>query len=300
MDEKKNYYQLIPKKELKCVWMTAGLITYKLCKYDLQCEKCPLDWELRNVSASPSSDRAASQAPAPPERKERSERDLLSEDLCRQSIHGSLFYHPGHTWVKVEKADEVRIGLDCFLGKIIGKVKVIVLPLSGRRCVQGESLCSLILEKGILDLVFPVSGLILSVNERLKDEPELITEDPLGEGFLLTLKPRNLQRDQRHLFFGEAAVEWYQRELERFKGAVVPELTHSAVHPRSGPTLSPGEGLTPGRRGVGVTMQDGQIRLGEIKRSTDPERYIQLVSTFLRKGERDFLSAREKRNVTIT
>ena len=54
MDKKKNYYQLIPKKELKCVWMTAGLLSYKLCKYDLQCEKCPLDWELRNLSATPS------------------------------------------------------------------------------------------------------------------------------------------------------------------------------------------------------------------------------------------------------
>ncbi len=268
MDEKKNYYQLIPKKELKCVWMTAGLITYKLCKYDLQCEKCPLDWELRNLSGTPSSDLTASQPPAPPQRKERSERDLLTEDFCRLNIHGSLFYHPGHTWVKVEKADEVRIGLDCFLGKIVGKVKVIVLPLSGRRCLQGESLCSLILEKGILDLVFPVSGLILSVNERLKDEPELITEDPLGEGFLLTLKPKNLQRDQRHLFFGEAAVDWYQKEMERFKGAILPESS-------------------PGQRGIGTTMQDGQIRLGEIKRLIDPERYIQLVSAFLRKGEKE-------------
>ncbi len=291
MDEKKNYYQLIPKKELKCVWMTAGLITYKLCKYDLQCEKCPLDWELRNLSATPSAELTASQEwkkinpeearPVLPQGKERYERDLLTEDLCRQSIHGSLFYHPGHTWVKVEKADEVRVGLDCFVGKIIGKVKVIVLPLTGKRCLQGETLCSLIHEKGILDLVFPVSGLILSVNERLKDEPELITEDPLGEGFLLTLKPRNLQRDQRHLFFGEAAVEWYQKELERFKGAVLPELSQ-------------------GQRGVGVTMQDGQIRLGEIKRLIDPERYIQLVSTFLRKGERDFIASKEKRSVTAT
>jgi len=296
VDEKKNHYQLIPKKELKCVWMTAGLITYKLCKYDLQCEKCPLDWELRNLSATPSAVLIASQPPAPPQRNERSEKDSSTEDLCRLNIHGSLFYHPGHTWVKVEKADEVRIGLDCFLGKIIGKVKVIVLPLSGRRCLQGESLCSLILEKGILDLVFPVSGLVLSVNERLKDEPELITEDPLGEGFLLTLKPKNLQRDQKHLFFGEAAVDWYQKELERFKGAVIPELTHSAMHPLSGSTLSPVEGLTSGQKGVGMTMQDGQIRLGEIKRLIDPERYIQLVSTFLRKGEKDFFSSKERRS----
>ena len=280
MDEKKNYYQLIPKEELKCVWMTAGLLSYKLCKYDLQCEKCPLDLELRNVSATPSFDLAASQErkninskearPTPSWKKESSGGDLLTEDLSRLNINGSLFYHPGHTWVKVEKADEVRIGLDYFLGRMIGKVKVIVLPLSGRRCLQGENLCSIIHEDGILHIISPVSGSILSVNQKLKDQPELITKDPLGKGFLLTLKPKNLQRDQNHLLFGETALSWYQKELERFKAAIISELS-------------------PDQQGLGMTMQDGEINLGDIEKLIEPERYIQLVSTFLRKGEKDFL-----------
>ena len=283
MDKKKNYYQLIPEEDLKCVWMTAGLLTYKLCKYDLQCEKCPLDWELRNLSAAPSHGSAASQErkqinpeqvrPTAPGRKGSSGGDVLTEDLSRLNINGSLFYHPGHTWVKVEKADEVRIGVDSFLGKMIGKVKVIVLPLSGGRVLQGDTLCSIIQEEGILRIVFPVSGSILSVNQKLKDEPELLTKDPLGEGFLLTLKPKNLQRDQKHLFYGEAALSWYQKELERFKTAIVSELS-------------------PDQKGLGITMQDGEIRLGDIEKLIDTERYIQLVSTFLRKGEKGFLSAR--------
>jgi glycine cleavage system H protein len=283
VDKKKNYYQLIPKEDLKCVWMTAGLLTYKLCKYDLQCEKCPLDWELRNLSAAPSHGSAASQErkqinpeevrPTAPGRKGSSGGDVLTEDLSRLNINGSLFYHPGHTWVKVEKADEVRIGVDSFLGKMIGKVKVIVLPLSGGRVLQGDTLCSIIQEEGILRIVFPVSGSILSVNQKLKDEPELLTKDPLGEGFLLTLKPKNLQRDQKHLFYGEAALSWHQKELERFKTAVVSELS-------------------PCQKGLGITMQDGEIRLGDIEKLIDTERYIQLVSTFLRKGEKGSLPAR--------
>ncbi len=286
MDEKKNYYQLIPKEDLKCVWMTAGLLSYKLCKYDLQCEKCPLDWELRNLSATPSFDLAAAQGwkkinsekarPTPPRRKERSGGDVLIEDLSRLNINGSLFYHPGHTWVKVERADEVRIGLDYFLGKMIGKVKVIVLPLSGRKFAQGENLCSIIREEGILRIVFPVSGLILSVNEKLKDQPELITEDPLGEGFLLTLKPKNLQRDQKHLFSGETALSWYQKELERFKAAVISDLS-------------------PDQKGLGMTMQDGEIKFGDIEKLIAAERYIQLISTFLRKGEKDFPRSKYER-----
>jgi acetyl-CoA synthetase len=214
--------------------------------------------ECRNIESSP---------PILPWEKEGSNVQILAGELFPPHTKGPLFYHPGHTWVKVEKADEVRIGIDYFLGKIIGKAKVIVLPLPGRSCIQGENLCSIIQEHGILNIVFPVSGSVLSVNQRLKDEPELVTKDPLEEGFLLTLRPKNLQRDQRHLFSGQAALPWYQKELERFKTAVVSELY--------------------GRERVGMTMQDGRIGLGNIRCSAGPERYIQLVSTFLRKGEKD-------------
>ena len=279
MDSKKDYYQLLPKKELKCVWMTAGLLTYKLCKYDLQCERCPLDWELRNLSSNLSLDPTAlregkgmtSEEPTPPapplREKERARQEFLGEDLSLLDIKGSLFYHPGHTWIKVEKADEVRVGLDCFLRRILGEVNVIVLPLPGRGCHRGSHLCSIIQEEGILDIVFPVSGSILSVNQKLKDQPNLISKDPLGDGFLLTLKPKNLQRDQKYLFSGEAALSWYRKELERFKAAVISELY--------------------GQERVGMTMQDGGMRVRDIKTSVDPERYIQLVSTFLRNGEKD-------------
>jgi len=179
-----------------------------------------------------------------------------------------LFFHLGHTWLKLEKSDEVRIGIDPFLGKIIGNLKMIVLPLSGRRCDQGEALSSMIREEGILDVVFPVGGSVLSVNEKLKEEPELVTKDPLGEGYLVTVRPKNFQRDREHLFFGEAAVSWYQREWERFKAAVVSELRVD-------------------QRVLGVTMQDGEIEIGNIEKWIDTERYIQLLNAFLRKGERE-------------
>ena len=272
---KEESYQLIPKKELKCVWMTAGFISYKLCKYNLQCEKCPLDWELRNLSSIPSFDSITSPdlkdrrheetGPLPLLEREETEGGL-KEDLSHLNIKEYLFYHPGHTWIKVERADEVQVGIDDFLGGLIGKVNVVVLPLSGRRGIQGETLCSIVQEEGILHIVSPISGLILSVNPRLKDHPELIRRDPLGDGFLLTLKPKNLQRDQKNFFFGEAALSWYRKEWERFKEDVISELHH-------------GEGR------LGMTMQDGGIKLKDIKKLISPERYFQLVSTFLRKGE---------------
>lgn len=276
---KKEGYPLIPDKSLKCVWMTAGLLSYKLCKYDFQCEKCPLDWELRNLSSAPSSnsasprdakDRETEEAPMPPPpEREIQEEEGAKEDFLRLRIKEDFFYHPGHTWIKVERADEVRIGIDHFVAGLTGKVIAVILPLSGKQGNQGENLCSIVQEEGFLHIGFPVSGSILSVNQRLKDQPILIRRDPQGDGFLLTLKPNNLQRDQKNLFFGKGAVSWYRKELERFKTDVISELHLS-------------------QQRLGMTMQDGEVALGDINQLIGPQRYLRLINAFLRKGEKKF------------
>ena len=162
----------------------------------------------------------------------------------------------------------VRIGVDRFLASLLTKVNVIILPLSGRQGILGKNFCSFIQEDGILQIVSPVSGLILSVNQKLKDQPGgLVSRDPLGEGFLLTLKPKYFQRDQKHLLSGEEALSWSRKEWERFKEALVSEI--------------PGE-----RERLGITMQDGGILLREVKHLVDPRRYVRLVSAFLRDKRR--------------
>ncbi|MBM4338643.1 MAG: glycine cleavage system protein H [Deltaproteobacteria bacterium] len=274
---KKDGYPLIPDQSIKCVWMTAGLISYKLCKYDLQCEKCPLDWELRNLSSAPSFDSTAPPeikhlktgeklTPPPPER-DAEEEEGAREDLRRLKIKEDLFYHYRHTWIKVEKGDEVRIGIDRFLGGLIGKATAVILPLSGGRSNQGESLCSIIQEEGMLHIVSPISGLILSVNQRLKDRPSLLNRDSEGDGFLMTLTPKHLQRDQQNFFSGEGALSWCRKEWERFKTEVISELPIR-------------------QKWLGMTMQDGEVTLRDIKQLIGPQRYIRLVNNFLRRGEK--------------
>ncbi len=254
-------------QDLQCVWVRAGLLSYKLCKYNFECERCPLDWELRNLSVESALPLGSLGA-------------TLREEASLFQIKESLFYHPGHTWVKVEKVDEVRVGLDPFLGRLLEGVKVVVLPLSGTRGVRGENLCSIIFEEGIVQITFPVSGLILSVNPKLKDHPELLCTDPFEEGFLLTLKPKNLQRDQKYLMTGEEASFWAQREWERFKEIILSELRchqHQAER----------------------TMQDGAMDLNEIKHLLPPNRFLHLVNCFLRGGEPHVLKISSKGDLSF-
>ncbi len=291
--QKQEGYSLISKNDLKCVWMTAGLLTYKLCKYNLQCEKCPLDWELRNLSSTPSFDSTASvgvnqsdlqetlPTPLPNQASEKEPEGV--EDRSPLTVRYSLFYHPGHTWVKVEGSEEVRIGIDQFLAATMGKVNAVLLFRSRRRCTQGEILGSIIQEEGMLHIVSPVSGTILSFNPNLKDHPDLVRQDPLGEGYLLTLRPKHLQREQENFIFGEAAAIWCRKEWERLKEELISEL------PR-------------GQERLGLTMQDGGFRLRVAKEFIGPERYLQLINAFLRKGERlasPLHSRRERRKRSL-
>lgn len=281
-------YAILPKKELKCIWMSAGLIAYKLCKYNLQCDRCPLDWELRNISTHPLNDlepfgetnlKLSEEAEGSPSPKEEGKGEgFLAEALFE--IREDLFYHSGHTWIEVEKAEEVRIGIDPFLANLLREVRVVILPLPGRRRIQGEDLCSIIQEGGISHILCPLSGIILSVNQRLKEEPDLICRDPLGEGFLVTMKPKNFQRDQKSFLFGEEAFSWYKDEWKRFREMVISHLTKN-----------------PHQEALGNTMQDGGELLQEIKNLMEPSRYLQLINHFLRRGERP--PSRSKHRVEI-
>ncbi len=267
--QKLKGYPVISKGDLKCVWMTAGLLTYKLCKYNLECERCPLDRELRNLSAIPSSP----DSPLAPDRDHLSlespgeKSTLASASELFSYIKPSLFYHPGHTWVKVESEREVQVGIDPFLAELMGEVKAVLFTLSNRRCHQGETLCSIIQDEGILHICSPISGSLLSLNPKLRTHPDLIRQSPLEKGYLLTLRPKNLRQEQRHFLYGEEALSWCRKEWERFKMEV----------------LSEGH---PGHEQLGRTLQDGPISMREMKRGMAPERYSLLINTFLRKGER--------------
>lgn len=260
-------YLVVPKKELKCIWMTAGFISYKLCKYEFQCDRCPLYWELRNESVDSLLERRIKD-----ERVEFNTSLIKEEDWSNKedlfSLKESLFYHTGHTWIKIESADEVRIGIDHFLSKLLRRVNVIVLPLPKRRKKRGENLCSIIQEGGILNIISPLTGIILSVNQKLKESPNLIFKDPLGDGYLLTLKPKDLQKDQKNLLYGEKAFLWYKKEWERLKETLFVEILQDH-----------------GQYRLGITMQDGVFNIKDIKKIIESSKYTLLINNFLRKGE---------------
>ena len=102
----------------------------------------------------------------------------------------SIKYSEDHEWVKLEE-DLATIGITDFAQEQLGDLVFIELPEVGDDCRRGDNISVIESVKAASDLVAPVSGEIVEVNDRLVDEPELVSEDSMGDGWFVKVKLSN-------------------------------------------------------------------------------------------------------------
>ena len=146
-----------------CVWMTAGLLAWRLCDRELDCEHCPLDAALR----SPASVRP----PSGP----------------RWDYPDDRLYHPGHTWVRQTTPARMRCGVDAFVARLFAHVRGVVLPAQESLLVHGQIGCWLEDGDELIPLRAPATGTVLARNAALQCEAGLLVADPYGAGWLFEL-----------------------------------------------------------------------------------------------------------------
>lgn len=101
-----------------------------------------------------------------------------------------LFYSKSHEWVKVLQENQVLIGITDFAQSELGDVVFVDLPEAGDSIAQEDEFGAVESVKAASDLIAPVSGEILEVNEELVGEPELLNQDPY-ENWLLKVELSN-------------------------------------------------------------------------------------------------------------
>ncbi len=125
-----------------------------------------------------------------------------------------LYYSKDYAWLKVE-GDKVRVGITDYAQKQLREIVYVELPNAGDTTKQNEPYGSIESVKAVSDLVAPVSGTIEEVNEEARDKPEIINEDPYGKGWLLIVKPDNLEEELKNLMTAEQAAEWHKSLIEK-------------------------------------------------------------------------------------
>jgi len=97
-------------------------------------------------------------------------------------------YLESHEWATTG-GDTVRIGVSDFAQDELGDVVFVELPDVGDEIAAGEAFGVVESIKAVSDLYAPVTGEVVAVNEALFDRPELVNEDPYGDGWLLEVDP---------------------------------------------------------------------------------------------------------------
>jgi len=101
-----------------------------------------------------------------------------------------LKYTEEHEWVKVEGEIGI-VGITDFAQNELSDIVYVELPEVGKNIKKGEVIATVEAVKTVADVYSPISGEIVEVNEKLKDEPSIINNDPYGEGWIAKIKMEN-------------------------------------------------------------------------------------------------------------
>jgi len=126
-------------------------------------------------------------------------------------------YHQGHTWALQESPTLVRVGIDDFGARLVGKIDEITLPKRGQWIRQGQKFATLVRDGQKAELVSPVEGEVTSVNESLLSDAALLNNDPYGQGWFISVISPDLAISFRNLLNGSLARRWMAEASSRLQ-----------------------------------------------------------------------------------
>ena len=104
-----------------------------------------------------------------------------------------LTYTKDHEWVRV-KGEEATVGITDHAQQQLGDVVYVELPKVGDKFETSEPFGSVESVKAVSEIYMPLSGNVVEVNDALNDSPELVNEDPYGDGWMIRIKIENLSQ----------------------------------------------------------------------------------------------------------
>lgn len=107
--------------------------------------------------------------------------------MADASYPDELLYHPEHDWARIE-GDVATFGITWYAQDALGEVVFFDPPAVGTTVVAGESYTEVESVKAVSDVIAPLSGEVVEVNDALGDAPEAINDDPYESGWLVKVK----------------------------------------------------------------------------------------------------------------
>lgn len=106
------------------------------------------------------------------------------------NIPSNLYYTKEHEWIRVE-GNEAFVGITDYAQSELGEIVFVDINTEGETLAQGDVFGSVEAVKTVSDLNMPVTGEVLEINEAINDQPELVNNDPYGEGWMIKISVTN-------------------------------------------------------------------------------------------------------------
>lgn len=235
--EDKNVHSVVP-PNLRCVWMTAGILSYQLCDRQFDCDNCPLDAAMRMHFAKPG---AHISAPA------RTSNEFTEEYFSRN-----------HCWIRSASHHRVRIGLEPGFASVLQSPRAAILPALNEKVRYNEFCAWIVLDGGTIPIRAPLSGSVVAVNTTLADQPGWICSSSSGEGWLFEAEIKADEHVRSHLMKKEEMERLFAHDQRHFQELVSSAINNSAT-------------------GVGLTLHDGGELIANASAMLGANRYVEIL-----------------------
>lgn len=137
----------------------------------------------------------------------------LIESKLGMDVPTGYCFHPCHTWAVDEGWQLIRVGMDRFAANLFGKIEHIDVAGLYRWVRQGQKLMTITVGGISVDLPSPVEGALTAVNRAALDNPDLVTTDPLCDGWIAVIKSQCFATDEKNLLHGAMAAQWMRNSF---------------------------------------------------------------------------------------
>ncbi|MBW2064064.1 MAG: glycine cleavage system protein H [Deltaproteobacteria bacterium] len=186
----------IPRVRRPCVHHLKGRIDFMTCNQEYRCGVCEFDqffFDRFSVNAII--------------------RAIRVSEMKGFKVPKGYYFHKGHTWLQVEEGPMVSVGIDDFALRLLGPLDRIEGPLMGKGVKQGGAGILVSRRENNATLASPVSGVVTSVNWKLRERGNIANRDPYNDGWVMKVHAPNLRAQIKNLMISDEATGFFDKEI---------------------------------------------------------------------------------------
>lgn len=139
-------------------------------------------------------------------------------------VPDGVYFHPGHAWARLEAPGVMAVGVDDFAQHLVGRLGAVDLPRPGQAISAGERGLALKADGKAVDVLAPVTGKVIAINDAALARPDVVNDDPYGRGWLFKVEVPRTASAVKALLSGESARRWIDSVSQQLVQTMTPEL----------------------------------------------------------------------------